>query len=61
MKPYRCYFLNDQSHIIGHHVIECRDDEEAVTSAGNLLDERGHYAAELWDGVRRVQFMGRES
>lgn len=60
MTKYRCYFLDAQSHIVAAEIIDCPDDAGAQRAAAQLLQERQHFALELWDGPRRVARLQRE-
>ena len=54
MCPYRCYFFDRQGHITAMEILDCVGDEEARRLALDLQRERGCFAAEVWDGGRRV-------
>jgi hypothetical protein len=56
MALYRAYLVNRAGHFQGEVDIEAADDEIALTSARQLEDYGGRYAAgfELWQGNRRI-------
>jgi hypothetical protein len=61
MNQYRCYFLSPRNSIVGLEVIECESDEQACAKARQLISTRGHRAAEVWHGARRVCSVERET
>jgi hypothetical protein len=56
MADYRCYFLNDQRHIVGVEELGgCADDNEARKIAMTLLNDRPHYSGvAVWERSRKV-------
>jgi hypothetical protein len=56
MADYRCYFLNDQRHIVGFEAItECEDDTAARRIAITLLNRRPQYSGvAVWERSRKV-------
>ncbi len=54
MNAYRCYFLNQESHIVGVECIECHDDADARLMAAQLLSGQRYMAAEIWEEGRMV-------
>jgi hypothetical protein len=57
---YRCFILNGAGDISEQLSIECSNDEEAITQAGAVLDNRSQMATiEVWDGARLVKRLQR--
>ena len=56
MPDYRCYFLNDQRHIVGVEALTgCKDDAEARRLAMTLLKDRPLYSGvAVWELSRKV-------
>jgi hypothetical protein len=53
---YRCFVLDNESHICERLSIESDSDDYAITQAGAVLERRPDMAAiEVWDGARLVQ------
>jgi hypothetical protein len=59
MTVYRCYFLDDESHVVGVDVIDCPDDEAAKVKAAKALLRSSEKAAEVWDHQRWVAYFDR--
>ncbi len=52
---YRCYFLDSTGSIGSDEMIECREEQDAVETARDMLGHRPHYhGIGLWRGARRV-------
>lgn len=51
MPHYRLYFLNGRSQILKAMDLECRDDEEALTT---IAEHRRKHHLELWQGRRLI-------
>jgi hypothetical protein len=51
MTEYRAYFLGVDDHITDYKGLVCRDDDEAIEKARELVDAR---PVELWCGGRFV-------
>jgi len=56
MPAYRCYFMDKDRHISSvEDLVCCADEAQAGRIAREMLVKRHrHYAAEVWDGDRRV-------
>lgn len=53
---YRCFILDQESHISERLSIECDSDDYAIIQAGAVLEQRPNMTAiEVWDGARLVQ------
>lgn len=56
LSTYRCFILDQESHISERLSIESDSDDHAITQAGAVLERRPDMAAiEVWDGARLVQ------
>ncbi len=54
-QSYRVYFLSAKNRIADAHVLDCADDETAVTAALELLRQHPEYpAVEIWQDSRKV-------
>jgi len=56
MSNYRCYFLNDERHIVGVEELSvCENDSEARQMAMTFLNQRSQYCGvAVWDRYRKV-------
>ena len=53
---YRCFILDNESDIRERISIDSTSDDNAITQAGAVLEQRPSMAAiEVWDGARLVQ------
>jgi hypothetical protein len=53
---YRCFILDQESHISERLPIECDSDDDALLKASAVLDRRPDMSAiEVWEGARLVQ------
>jgi hypothetical protein len=56
MVTYRCFILDRESQIRERLPINCDNDDEALLTAGTILNRRPEMAAiEVWEGARLVQ------
>jgi hypothetical protein len=62
MVGYRCYILDAEDHILQAYEVECADDAQAATAAGDLLArDPYHRSVEVWQRARRIAKLERES
>ncbi len=58
MTYYRFYQINQRGKVFtAPTVLNCRDDEEALSQGRSLV---GEFPVEIWDGGRRVGTLGSE-
>jgi hypothetical protein len=57
---FRCFFLNDEGHILSVESLVAETDADALRLAQLAFSQRNHYSAfELWHGERRLHAEGR--
>lgn len=53
---YRVYQIDEHGKILAAPtILECRDDEEALSQSSDLM---GEFPVEVWEGARRVGTLG---
>jgi hypothetical protein len=61
MVGYRCYILDAEDHILQACEIECEDDAQAESAAGDLLArDPYHQSVEVWELARRIAKLKRD-
>lgn len=62
MVGYRCYILDAEDHILEAHEIDCANDAQAETAAGDLLTgDPYHRSVEIWERTRRITKLERKA